>query len=200
MQKFDQIEALWASHTVDLNISAEDMLKQAKRDMNSIRSKSIINILGMILSIVVVGSLWFYQFDSWTTHAGIIIIILAIATFTFFIYKNYRTISSFDITQNPEAFLNKLKIYQIQKQQLYSQLYWIYAITLSIGMGLYMYALIDHLKPVAQIIFVGLSFGWIVFCSTLVRKAVVKKDKQRIALLIEKFERISAQFKEQEKN
>ncbi|RZK50145.1 MAG: hypothetical protein EOO99_02865 [Pedobacter sp.] len=198
MQKFDQIEALWASHSIDLKISADDMLKQAKREMNAIRSKSVINIMGMLASLLIVASLWIYQFDSWTTHAGIAIIILSIATYTFILYRNYRTISSIDITQHPEKFLSKLKVYQLQRHNLYTKLYWFYAIALSLGMGLYLYALIDHLKPIAQLIFCTLSFGWIVFCSTLVRKAVIQKDKQRISLLIEKFERISDQFKNNE--
>ena len=45
-----------------------------------------------------------------------------------------------------------------------------------------------------QIVAIVVTIGWMIFCSTLVRKAVIKKDKERIALLIEKFERISGQF------
>jgi hypothetical protein len=35
-----------------------------------------------------------------------------------------------------------------------------------------------------------------VFCSALVRKVAMKREKERIALLIEKFERLSTQFKD----
>ena len=63
---------------------------------------------------------------------------------------------------------------------------------------LYFFELSAHLNFWTQVVFVSLSFGWMIFFSTLVRKVVIKKDKERIALLIEKFERISAQFKEQQ--
>ena len=95
------------------------------------------------------------------------------------------------------CFLSKLKIYQLNKFTIYNKLYWFYAIALSLGVVFYFLELSSLLSVWAQIIFIGLSFGWMIFCSTLVRKAVIKKDKERIALLIEKFERISEQFKEQ---
>jgi hypothetical protein len=77
---------------------------------------------------------------------------------------------------------------------MYSRLYWFYAIALSLGMTLYFVEILDQMEVWAQILALTLSFGWIIFCSTLMRKAIIKRDKERIALLIEKFERISGQF------
>lgn len=196
MQEFNHIEALWAAHTVDVKISSDEMLKQAKREVSSMRTKSLMNIFGMALSFLVVACLWLFDFESWTTHAGITIIVLAIAVYTIILYNNYRIIAKSDFTVNPNEFISQLKLYQINRQSLYNQLYWFYAIALSLGMVLYFFELLAHLDLWIQILFVGLSFGWMIFCSTLVRKAVIKKDKERIALLIEKFERISGQFKE----
>ena len=197
MQEFNHIEALWAAHTVDVKISSDEMLKQAKKDVNNMRTKSILNILGMGLSFVAVACLWLFDFESWTTHAGITIIVMAIAVYTLILYQNYRIIAKSDFTVNPNQFISHLKLYQLNRHTLYNKLYWFYAIALSLGMVLYIFELLTYLNLWAQIAFVGASFGWMIFCSTLVRKAVIKKDKERIALLIEKFERISAQFKEQ---
>lgn len=197
MQEFDHIEALWAAHTVDVKITSDEMLKQAKKEVNSIRTKSILTIVVMALSLVGVASVWLLEFDSWTTHVGISIIVLAIAVFTGILYNNYRIIAKNDFTVNPTEFISQLKIYQLKRQNLYNKLYWFYAVALSLGMVLYFFELSAYLTPWVQVVTVGLSFGWMIFCSTLVRKAVIKKDKQRIALLIEKFERISGQFQEQ---
>jgi len=194
MQEFDQIEALWAAHTVDVQISSDDMLKQAKKEVNSIRTKSLLNIVGLTLSMIVVISLWMFDFESWTTYAGIMVIVLAIAVYTLILYNHYRIIANNDFTANPNHFISQLKIYQVKRFHLYNKLYWFYAIALSLGMALYFSDLITTLSLITQITILGLSFGWMIFCSTLVRKAVVKKDKERIALLIEKFERISEQF------
>jgi hypothetical protein len=35
MQEFNEIEALWAKHTVEVKISADEMLKQVKRSNHS---------------------------------------------------------------------------------------------------------------------------------------------------------------------
>ena len=197
MQEFNHIEALWAGHTVDVKISSDEMLKQAKKDVNTMRTKSLLNIVGMAVSAFAVACLWLFDFEKWTTHVGIGIFIMAILVYTIILYNNYRIIAKSDFTVNPKEFISQLKLYQLNRQKLYNQLYWFYAIALSLGMALYFFELLAQLNFWAQVIILSLSFGWMIFCSTLVRKAVIKKDKERIALLIEKFERISGQFKEQ---
>ncbi|MES2419624.1 MAG: hypothetical protein V4541_15680 [Bacteroidota bacterium] len=199
MQEFDHIEAIWATHTVDVQISSEEMLRQAKKEVNSMRTKSLLNIAGMALSFFAVVALWFfYDFQSWTTHVGISIIIITVAIYTGILYNSHRLIAKSDFTTNPHQFIVNLKAYQLNRLGIYSRLYWFYAISLSLGMSLYFVEILTHLQLWVQVLILTISFGWMIFCSTLVRKAVIKKDKERIALLIEKFERISGQFKEQE--
>ena len=195
MQQFDQIEALWAKHTVDVNISAEEMLKQAKKEVNGMRTKSLLNIGGMILSVIAMAMLWlFYDVQNWTTHAGISIIIITILVYTAILYNNYKIISKVDFTVNPNEFITKLKLYQLDRLTMYNRLYWFYTIALSLGAALYFIEVLSHMEFWMQIVTIVVTIGWMIFCSTLVRKAVIKKDKERIALLIEKFERISGQF------
>ena len=196
MQEFDQIEALWAKHTVDVKISADDMLKQVKKEVNGMRTKSLMNIAGMVISIVAMAMLWLlYDVQNWTTHAGISIIIAAIAVYTIILYSQHRLIAKNDFTANPNEFIANLKQYQLNRFALYNKLYWFYAIALSLGMIFYFVEILAHLDLWMQVLAIGVSFGWMIFCSTLVRKAVIKRDKERIALLIEKFERISEQLK-----
>ncbi|SOD14919.1 hypothetical protein [Pedobacter xixiisoli] len=196
MQEFDHIEALWAKHTVDVRISADEMLKQAKKDVNNIRTKSLLNILGMGFSFFLMAALWLFDFQSWTTHAGISIIIIAIGVYTIILYKNHQILTKSDFTINPTEFIASLKAYQLSRHSLYNRLYWFYTIALSLGMIFFFVEILSHLELWVQLLLIGISFGWMIFCSTLVRKAVIKRDKERIALLIEKFERISNQFKE----
>ena len=196
MQEFDQIEALWAKHTVDVKISADEMLKQVKKEVNGMRTRSLMNIAGMAISIVAMAMLWLlYDVQNWTTHAGISIIIAAIAVYTVILYSQHRLIAKNDFTANPNEFIANLKQYQLNRFALYNKLYWFYTIALSLGMIFYFVEILAHLDVWMQILVIAVSFGWMIFCSTLVRKAVIKKDKERIALLIEKFERISGQLK-----
>ena len=196
MQEFDQIEALWAKHTVDVKISADEMLKQVKKDVNGMRTRSLLNLAGMALSIVAMAMLWiFYDVQSWTTHAGISIIIVSIAVYTIILYNQHRLIAKNDFTANPNEFIASLKQYQLNRFALYNRLYWFYAIALSLGMIFYFVEILAHLEFWMQVLTIVVSFGWMIFCSTLVRKAVIKRDKERIALIIEKFERIGGQLK-----
>lgn len=199
MQEFDDIQSLWNSHTVEVKISSGEMLAQAKKEVNSMRTKSLLNILGMCLSFVAIACLWlFFSFNSWTTHIGITILITAIAVYTFILYRGHRLISKKDFTAHPNDFLQELKLYQLTQYNLYNNLYWIYTIALSLGTALLFVEILAYFSLWKQLLAIGLTFGWLIFCSTIFRKIVIKKEKERIALLIEKFERISTQFKENE--
>lgn len=198
MQEFDHIQSLWQSHTVEVKLSSDEMLAQAKKEVNSMRNRSILNIAGMGISFLAVASLWvIFDFQSWTTYAGIAVVLAAIAASIFMLYRGHRLISNNDFTNHPNEFLMNLKAYQINRSKLHDKMYWIYTAALSIGTALYLIEILTYMDLWAQVLIVLFTLLWMVFCSTLVRKAVIKRDKERISLLIEKFERLAKQFKEQ---
>jgi membrane protein YdbS with pleckstrin-like domain len=197
MQEFDHIQSLWDAHTVEVKISSEEMLAQVKKEVNGIRTKSLLNITGMGLSFLAIASIWlFYDVQNWTTHAGLTIIISAIAIYTFILYRSHKLISRTDFTLHPTAFLENLKQYQLNRFSLYNKLYWIYALALSIGSALYFFEILGRFDVWVQFLVIALTFGWMLFCSALVRKVALKRERERIDLLIEKFGRIGGQFKE----
>ena len=198
MQEFDHIQSLWQSHSVEVKISSDEMLQQAKKEVNAIRNKSLLNIVGMMASFVAIVALWLcFDFNSWTTYAGLTLFLAAIAISTFMLYKSHRLIAKHDFTTEPNEFLSNLKSYQLSRYTLYNKIYWIYAIALSLGTALYFFEILSYFDLWIQSLLVLFTFGWIIFCSTFVRKAVIRKDKERIGLLIEKFERIEDQLKGQ---
>ena len=197
MQEFDHIQSLWDTHKVEVKISSDEMLSQVKKDVGGIRTRSVLNIAGMILSFLAIAALWlFFDFNSWTTHAGLTITITVIAVYTFILYRGHRLIAQNDFTAHPKEFLANLKSYQLDRFKLYNRLYWIYAVALSIGIILYFFEMLSYYSPLMQCTAIILTFAWMLFCSTLVRKTAMKREKERISLLIEKFERLSSQFKE----
>ncbi|GGC58886.1 hypothetical protein GCM10011387_10690 [Pedobacter quisquiliarum] len=197
MQEFDHIQSIWDTHKVEVKISSDEMLKQAKKEVNGIRLKSLLNLAGMALSFIAITSIWtFYDVQSWTTHAGLTIIITSIGVYTFLMYQGHKLIANNDFTIHPKAFLESLKLYQINRFSLYNKLYWIYTIALSIGLTLCFFEMLERLEVWIQYSLVLFSLGWVIFCSSLVRKVAMKREKERIALLIEKFERLSTQFKD----
>ena len=195
MQEFDHIEAIWAAHQVDIRISADEMLKQAKKEVGGIRRREMLNIIGMTVSFFGLSVFWFvFDFYSVLTHIGMSIIILSIMVFTVILYNNHKIISKTDFTANPIEFLNNLKKYQLNHYALYRNFYWFYVFALSLGMAFSYWEILDGLNRWVQGAAIFFSFVWIVFCSTLLRKAIIKRNKERMTLLIEKFTRISEQF------
>ncbi|MFC1225977.1 hypothetical protein ACFE6N_19400 [Pedobacter sp. BG31] len=195
MQAFDQIQELWQKHEVEVKVSADEMLQQAKKEVNGLKLKSALNIGGMLLSFIAIAALWiFFHFESWTTHVGISITIIAIGVYTLILYRDYRLIAKNDFTAHPNEFLNTLKTYQLNRYKLYNSLYWFYAIALSLGLIFYFVEILAYFSTIQKVVAIGLTALWIIFCSTILRKAVIKREKERIALLIEKFERISGQI------
>jgi len=195
MQAFDQIQELWQKHEVEVKVSADEMLQQAKKEVNGLKLKSALNIFGMLASFIAIAALWvFFHFESWTTHVGISITIIAIGVYTLILYRDYRLISKTDFTAHPHEYLNNLKTYQLNRYKLYNSLYWFYMIALSLGLIFYFVEILAHFTVVQKVLAVGLTALWILFCSTILRKAVINREKERIALLIEKFERISGQI------
>lgn len=195
MQAFDHLQELWQKHQVDVKVSADEMLQQAKKEVNGIKFKSIANIIGMLISFITFASLWlFFDFQSWTTHLGVSLILIAIAASTAILYRDYRLISNTDFTQDPKSFLSNLKTYQLNRFSLYHKLYWFYTIVISLGVLFYFIEITKTLNIVQAVVAILVTVIWIVFCSTMVRRTVIKRERERIELLIEKFERITAQF------
>lgn len=174
------------------------MLSQVKKEVAGIRSRSLLNILGMVLSFAAFAALMlFFQFNLWTTYAGLSIIIIAVAVYTLILYKDYKIISENDFTAHPNEFLLKLKAYQLNKFTIYNKLYWFYATALSLGFILCFYETLGNLEPLLQTGIVAFTIFWMVLCATILRRSYIRREKERLDLLIEKFERISEQFEEQ---
>jgi len=198
MQEFKDIQSLWQSHSVEVKISSGEMLEQAKKEVNAIRTKSLFNIGGMVGSFAAISAtLLYFDFNSWTTTLGIGIIILAVAIYTIILYREHLLISKNDFTENPGIFLGKLRQYQLSRYNLYNKLYWFYVIAISLGFILFFLETLQNLGSAMQLSIVMFTVLWMAFCATILRKAFIKREKERIDLLIEKFERIDAQFKGQ---
>ncbi|MFP5079826.1 hypothetical protein [Pedobacter sp. JCM 36344] len=197
MQEFDHIQSLWQSHSIEVKISSDEMLAQSKKEVAGMRAKSRLNILGMIVSFATLAALLlFAEFESWTTLAGLSIIVVLVGIYTFILYKDHKLIAENDFTEHPKAFLDQLKAYQLNKFTIYNKLYWLYMAALSVGVIFYFYEKLNLLSPFMQITLILFTIIWMTLCATVFRKAYLKGEKERISLLIEKFERISTQFKE----
>lgn len=195
MQDFDLIEKLWNEHSVEVKISSDDMLVQAKKEVNSLKRRSALSVVLMFGSLLAIGSVWFfYNFNSIVGHIGLGITCLSVFIYTIILYKDHLTFAAKDFTLHPQEFLQELRQYQLNRYKLYNQGYWFYVISLSVGIVFYFFEILSHFTVTVGISIAVFTVVWMIFCSTFVRKAVIAREKERIALLIEKFERLSKQF------
>lgn len=196
MQNFDFIEKIWNDHSVEAKISSDEMLAQVKKDVGTLKNKSFVNIILMVGCIIVLCVLWYFlTFSSITTNIGLGITILSILVYSVLLYKDHVLINKTDFTAYPAEYLTYLKQYQINRYKLYNSTYWIYVISLTVGIALYFIEILQYFSIEWRWLAIILTFGWILFCSTYVRKIVMRREKERIETLIEKLERLSAQFK-----
>ena len=174
------------------------MLAQVKKDLGTIRSRSMLNIAGMTGSFLAFGAiLLFFNFSSPTIVPGVSIILLTIAIYTLLLYREHRLISGNDYTVYPDKFLARLHQYQLSRFQLYTRLYWFYTGAISIGLVLCFAGTLEKLELWIQAAFIIFTCLWILFCATVLRRSFMRKEKERIGLLVEKFERLNSQFREQ---
>ncbi|WP_256004694.1 MULTISPECIES: hypothetical protein [Pedobacter] len=186
MQEFDHIQSLWQSHSVETNISSDEMLAQAKKEVSAIKTRSLLNIIGMLVSFAAFLSLFlFFSFDSWTTQAGLAIIAMLTGVYTFILYLDYRIISRTDFTADPASFLASLKAYQLNKFTLYNKLYWVYLVGLCLGFGLYAYDMLNHFSILWQALIIGFIVLWVSLSATILRKAYLNREKERLDQLMD---------------
>ncbi len=196
MQNFDVIEKIWSAHSVEVKISSDEMLAQVKKDVNTLKNKSFLNIAIMLGCVVILSILWYYlRFSSLSTNIGLGITILSILAYSGLLVKDHNLINKTDFTLHPAQYLSQLKQYQLNRYRLYNSIYWVYVIALTAGISLYFLEILQYFTVEWRWFAVTITFGWILFCSTFVRKIVMRREKERIALLIEKLERLGQQFK-----
>lgn len=197
MQAFNDIQELWQKHEVSARMSAHEMLLLAKKDINKIKSKSFVTILIMgITALITLTIPAFIPFNAPTTYLGILIIFLSIVIFMSLLWRDYRLLNKTDYSIDPSLYLEHLKEYQLNRFKLYNNLYWLYTIALILGLFFYNIEIFEFLSTTQKYLSVIATVLWIVFCSTFVRNAVINREKERIALLIERFERIKSQLSE----
>jgi len=195
MKDFDQLMSVWQGQPKPDQLSVDDVLKQVKKGMNSMRRKLMWGIVSMGVSLgVVLGVMLFFVFRSWVTYLGIIIVSITILIYIVMLIRDYKLINSRDATINPTDYLQNLKEYQKHRAQIYGWIYYLYVFLLSIGLVLYFFEVLQNATKTFKIVAYGLSGLWLLFCTTYLRKRFVSNEQEKLGLMIDRLIRLQSQF------
>ena len=195
MKDFDHLMTVWQGQPVKEQLSVDEALKQVKKGMGSLRFKTMQGIISISIALaVVVASLLFTIFTSWASYIGLIALIIGMSIYLSLTIGDYRTIANQDPTIDPVKYLDSLKIYQKRRAYLYDKFYYIYAIIVTIGIGFYAVEILEDKPLMVKLIYYTLTAAFIIFCSLFLKDRIIKSEKEKVSLMIEKLERLKEQF------
>lgn len=195
MKDFEQIELLWKAQPEKRLRSADDVLRQVKKDMSGISRKLFLGILAMSGTVVLMFLIVFFvPFKSAITYLGISIIMLTVCIYAAMMLRDYRLISRNDFTTDPKSYLSQLKKYQQNRLKFSGLVYYVYILLLSAGFGLYFIEILDLLTLWVKIVAYTATAAWFLFCTFYLKDRINKAEEEKVALIIDRLERLQGQF------
>lgn len=195
MKDFDHLMSVWQGQPKKEHLKAEEVLKQAKKDIRSITTKLYWAIVTMIATLAgAVVLMFFMAFKSPATTSGILIVVIAIALYLYMIVHHYHILNKHDLTQNPIDYLDSLKEYQKNRTKTVGWFYYIYILLLSAGLGLYFIEILENATIGFRLATYGLTFLWFMFTTFYLKPRMFKNEEEKLNLMIDRLERLQGQF------
>jgi membrane protein YdbS with pleckstrin-like domain len=188
---------IWQQQKVSQPNSEELLGKLKKFKKSSVRKLIISNILLTATSGFILFVWYYYQPQFISTKLGIIVTILAMVIYLFTYNKQFTTFSKIDATQNISDYLQNLSSLKTKQKFMQSTMMSLYFSMLSLGISLYMYEYASRMTIFWGIFTYAITLAWIGFNWIYIRPIKVKKEQAKLDELINKFEAINSQLKEE---
>ena len=190
MEKFDDIKNIWQKTPADLPSSAE-IIADIERSRKKMMRKSMLGVITLLLTFIFISFIGFYyDFELWTTKAGIIITLISICLGVFFTGGMAKLlIKKADDTLDNTSYLEKLKELQLKQRFFQTTGITIYFILLTAGILLYMYEFAARDLTFGAIAY-SITLAWIAFNWFYLRKRTIAKQEKVINEQIERIERL----------
>jgi len=186
--------AIWQQQkVVQPNINElQNKLNRFKR--NNLKKLILSNIL-LIATIGFVIFIWYkYQPQYLTTKIGIILVVLAMATFLLVYNKQFSNLNKIDDTQTISDYLKSLTELKTKQKYIQTTMLSLYFIMLSSGICLYMYEYTSMMTIFWAIFAYGITLTWIGFNWFYIRPKTIKKQQAKLDELISNFEAVNNQL------
>lgn len=196
MENNIDLKALWNKQPVPAADNDMILKRLAKLSAQKRRSYLIVNSCLLITS-VFIGWIWFYfQPQFVTTKIGIVLMIGAMLMYVFVFNKLIPLYKTLDVTQFNRTYLAKLVHIRKREQFLQTTITNLYFIVLSTGLGLYMYEYASRMDVGWSIAAYGFTTAWIMFNWFYFRPRQIRKNREKIDLVIQQVQALLNQLKE----
>lgn len=185
---------LWAKQTI-IEPNTVDLFSRIKKMKQSNLKKLIRTNMLLIATSVFIIIIWiFYQPQFLSTKIGIVLIIMAMATYLLVYNKSYSLFKDRMGTQSNRNYLRDLLAIKFKQQFMQSTMLNIYFILLSAGIGLYMYEYASRMTILWGLFTYGITSIWILFSWFYLRPKQIKKQLSELDEIITDFKLLNKQF------
>ena len=139
----------------------------------------------------------YYQPQFVTTKIGIVLAVLAMLIFVVSNNNLVGIYTSIDNTKSNTEYLQKLSAIKTKQKFMQTSILSLYFIMLSLGISLYMYEYTIRMTIAWGLFTYAITFAWIGFNWFYLRPKTIKKQESKLNELIEKFESLNEQLKEE---
>lgn len=184
MENNVDIKKLWNKQTVPVS-DWPDMLKKIERFKRS-RIRKTINLNAFLLvTIVIIVSIWIYfEPQLVSTKIGIILSVLPMGIVIAFNHNLILLYKRIDDRQANSEYLNDLLVIKNRDRFMQTKLFSLYFILLSMGIGLYMYEYTWQRSMIFGVVAYLIMILWVVFNWFFLRPRIIKKNQRKMDDLI----------------
>jgi hypothetical protein len=182
------------------NIEVPD-IKEIKAKAEKYRKRQLLKDIGLIalllfITIIVIAIWIFVKFTFFTTKWGIVFMLIGLVSYTYLVYQNVTILKKVNTSASNQEYLLTMK--KTEQQQIYMQTRGLsfYYLSLSLGFTIYFYELTLKMSWLGVAAVYGLTFLWCAISWFIIRPRQIRKQKEKISLVINSLEKLEESLDE----
>lgn len=194
MKDFDHLMSVWQDQPKRDQLSVEEVLKQVKKGVRSIKSQLYWGIVATMAVIVLTFVITFFFVFKWLTYTGLFIMLFTMLMYAVMVIRNYRILNRRDATINPVEYLQDLKQYQRNRAKITGWFFYLYLLLISLGLSLYFIEILQNASTFYKVSVYVITIAWFLFLTFYYKKRIFRNEEEKLNLMIERLERLQGQF------
>jgi len=188
------LKKLWNKQNIETP-EVEILYSKAKK----LKSRSLLKLIAvnitLLLTITFIGFIWYYsQPELVSTKIGIMLTIIAMIIFALPYNKQFTLLAKNKTEPNSKEYLEQLIKLKGKEKFQQTTILSVYFITLSLGIGLYIFEYVSNMTITWGIISYAFTILWIAINWFYLRPKVITKRNTKLNKLIFDFEKINDQM------
>ena len=190
------LKELWTKQETGIPDTKDLFKRVASFKRTYLKQLVYANILLLLVAIFIVLIWYYFQPEYITTKSGIVLIILAILAYLFSYNQSIPLLLKSSYEMSSADYLQQLLSLKRKQQFLQGIMTNLYFILLSTGLFLYMIEYTMRMKLSMGIVCYAITAGWIAFNWFYIKPKTIRKQREKIDGLINKFTLLTEQLSE----